>query len=285
LLQANDQPVKTLSAADLGIKGLALLGYAHFRKTHSMLTPHTHSGMEFIVMLKGTQQYLVGDCLYTLQGGDIFMTAPGEIHSGGNLPQDVAEIIWFQLEFTDPENFLGIALPNSRYLFEQLRMYNQRIKHVSQKEIQVLVNSFHLLNSDSLSENILGQNYFLSFLLKNICIKKLHSDKELNCSGKLISIKEYIREHLYENPTLEQLADYCGYSSSKFNAWFKESMGVTPHAYILYLKVEQAKEQLRTTDKTITEIAHNLCFNSSDYFSSVFKKYTGMTPTQYRSCI
>jgi len=283
LKQRNYQPIKILSAPELGISGLALLGHAHFQKTHNILESHSHSGMEFIVMLKGTQQYVVGDCSYTLHGGDIFMTTPGEIHSGGNAPQNVAEIIWFQLEFTEPNHFLGTVSPNSEYLFTQLRNYNQRIRRVSQKELQVLSSSFRLLDSDSLPSRLLGHNYLIAFLLKNLCSQNEPTEDDSHSNLHLSTAKDYIKEHLYDNPTIEELAAYCGFSPSKFNTRFKELVGSTPHTYMLNLKIEKAKELLNTSDKSITEIAHKLCFSSSEYFSSVFKKYTGMTPTNYRS--
>lgn len=66
LCDAEKQPIKMLSPSQLNIPALQLLGHAKFRKTFDTLAPHCHQGMEFIAVLKGTQQYVVDDCLYTL---------------------------------------------------------------------------------------------------------------------------------------------------------------------------------------------------------------------------
>lgn len=277
-----DCPIKILTASELGIKGLELFGHACFRETHNMLMPHRHSSVEFIVMLKGSQRYEVGGHTFTIHGGDIFMTYPGEVHSGGNAPQEVAEIIWFQLSFSDADQFLGTVYPHSVYLFEQLQQYNHRILRVSQKELQVLARSFDLCSGKSVKERVLGHNYLLNFILRNLCGTE-NSASDVSASGfDFLAVKNYMKEHINDNPSLEELAAYCGFSPSKFSNHFKEAVGTTPHAYMLKLKLERAKDLLRGTDKTIMEIAQELAFSSSDYFSSVFKKYTGMTPTQYR---
>lgn len=63
----------------------------------------------------------------------------------------------------------------------------------------------------------------------------------------------------------------------------KEQLGITPHSYILALKIDSAKIYLKSTRKSITEVAYLLNFSSSNHFASVFKKYTGYTPTYFRN--
>jgi len=276
-------PTIIREASELGIKGLDLLGRAHFRKTHHILGPHCHRGMEFIVLLKGTQQYEVEGHIYTLHGGDVFMTLPEEEHSGGKAVQDVAEIIWFQLSYGEKSGFLGMEPSVSDYLYNELHQYKQRVLHVSQTQLQVLERSFDLLCGSSDKERALGHNYLLAFLIRNLCGLEEPLGRNGDSGFDAAAAKAYMKEHLYENPQLEELAACCGFSPSKYSACFKEAVGMTPHAYMIQLKMERAKELLRESDKNITEIAQELMFSTSDYFASVFKKYTGKTPTQYRS--
>lgn len=62
-------------------------------------------------------------------------------------------------------------------------------------------------------------------------------------------------------------------------------MGITPREYINSLKVEYAKNMLLDENYNITDVAFDLNFSSSNYFSSVFKQFTGFTPSQYRDLI
>lgn len=280
-----NQPIKMLSSSHLNIAGLNLLGRATFRKTFETLAPHCHKEMEFIAVIKGTQQYVVNNRQYTLRGGNVFMTFPNEVHSNGPFPQEVADIIWFQLDLSSPENFLGLASPYSNFLFEQLSNYRKRITHVSQKELQKLQSAFTLLGSENTQQHLLGWNNFLEFIISNFCKSSDAHTKANTANVKLDMTKaeDYINTHITENPTLESIAEYCGLSATKFSAVFKEKMGVTPHTYIVSRKIDIAKNLLLNSNSTVTDIAFQLNFSSSDYFSSVFKKYTGYTPTQYRS--
>lgn len=279
-----NQPLKMLSELQLKIPALQLLGHAKFRETYNILGLHKHEGMEFIVVLKGTQQYVIDDVLYTLRGGDIFMTFPCEIHGGGQTPQDVAEIIWFQVDYSSPEGFLGLVPPYSTFLYQQLSSYKKRIHHVSQKELGRLKDAFEMLSQDDRKKQLMGYHLFMEFVVRNLC----ESDDvqagtaDLEKTENLSSVKEYIHKHLTSDLSVECLAELCGMSFSKFNSWFKEQAGLTPHAYIVNQKIDLAKRLLKNPENTITDIAFLLNFSSSDYFSSVFKKYTGCTPTQYR---
>lgn len=285
---SGDKPFKILLSPQLNIPGLNLLGYAKFLKTFDALDNHCHPGMEFIAVLKGTQQYVVDEKIYTLRGGDVFMTHPNEIHGNDNSPQEVAEIVWFQLDYDSPEAFLGLMSPFKEYVTEQLKNYNKRIIHAEQKDLLKLRSAYEQLAGSNVKEHLQGYNHFLEFVIKYLCTNKENDPKAVTDDMKRMieTSKAYISSHISENINIEELAKHCGMSFSGFNTRFKEQFGITPHAYILKCKIELAKKLLMDPQNTVTNVAFQLNFSSGDYFSTVFKKYTGITPSQYRiNCI
>ncbi|MCG7508634.1 helix-turn-helix transcriptional regulator [Mesorhizobium retamae] len=83
-------------------------------------------------------------------------------------------------------------------------------------------------------------------------------------------------------PTLPDLANEVGLS--RFHYWraFKQSMGVTPYAFMARRRLEKSSEMLLTTTLSATEIAMACNFSSSSHFSTAFKQAFGVTPTEYR---
>jgi two-component system, response regulator YesN len=63
---------------------------------------------------------------------------------------------------------------------------------------------------------------------------------------------------------------------------FKEETGIPFREYLVHLRIETAKNFLVTSDQKISQLALRLGFDNGNYFSTVFKKYTGMTPRSYR---
>lgn len=92
----------------------------------------------------------------------------------------------------------------------------------------------------------------------------------------------YIREHLSDGITVEQMARDLYMSRSHLSARFKKENGASISAYIRQQKIKKAQEYLKNTDRTLLEISTYLGFSSQGYFQNVFKKATGMTPTEYR---
>lgn len=81
------------------------------------------------------------------------------------------------------------------------------------------------------------------------------------------------------------LAEQCGYSENYFRQLFRESMGITPNAYINQRKIAKAKELMLYSEMNVSEIAESLGFQSIHYFSRLFKKVAGIAPTEYVSRI
>lgn len=101
-------------------------------------------------------------------------------------------------------------------------------------------------------------------------------------SPKTIQLKEVINLHLFSNLNLEELAKLCDMSLSSFKREFRKEFNNSPNNYINTKKVEKAKELLSITDMTISEIAYQVGFNDSFYFTRVFKKKTNSSPSNYR---
>ena len=78
------------------------------------------------------------------------------------------------------------------------------------------------------------------------------------------------------------VADHVGFSYSFFSKQFKNETNKTINEAILEAKIEEAKDLLAYTDKSISHISSYLAFSSQSYFQNQFKKVTGCTPLQYR---
>lgn len=91
-----------------------------------------------------------------------------------------------------------------------------------------------------------------------------------------------IHERLGEAIQANEIAKQVHMSRSYFSQCFKDIVGMTFHDYVRHVRMEKAKEYLQFTDKTIQWIAEHTGYADEKYFSSVFRKQTGMLPTEYR---
>lgn len=96
------------------------------------------------------------------------------------------------------------------------------------------------------------------------------------------SIKEFIAEKYQENISLSDLADTFYLSKEHLSRLFKKETGQNLFSYIMELKLKEARRLLIETDRTLDDIAFSLGFSNGNYFSKVFKKNTGVSPSSYR---
>ena len=136
---------------------------------------------------------------------------------------------------------------------------------------------FYHLSQNDLLDNLQGK-IILQELLLDICMSIKEENKAV--SPTVSSAINYIATNITEEISLEYLAMYSGLSLSRFKQRFRDEMGISPREYVNVKKVEKAKELL-ASGKNITDTAFELSFSSSNYFSVVFKKVTGMSPKEY----
>ena len=95
----------------------------------------------------------------------------------------------------------------------------------------------------------------------------------------------YMRENIEQHIAMDDVLRYIGYSQSHFSAMFKRKMGMSPISYFNRLKIEHACHLLKTTDLRMNQICYKVGIDDSLYFSRLFSKVMGISPTQYKESL
>ncbi|MGP4038717.1 helix-turn-helix domain-containing protein [Gracilibacillus sp. D59] len=116
-----------------------------------------------------------------------------------------------------------------------------------------------------------------------VYIRKIKQNKVKGLSKTSLEIVHYVQEHLAQNITLEDLAEYCGRHPNYLSALFKRETNKNIKSYILEERIKKAKHLIKHSDLLFVEIAHLCGFESQSYFTVQFKKMVGSTPKEYRN--
>lgn len=112
----------------------------------------------------------------------------------------------------------------------------------------------------------------MSYIAKN---KPLYSKCITKCQN-------FIFSHIYEDITLSQLSKAVNLNPNYLSGLFKKEVGMTISNYIQKERIEEAKKLLILTDNSLSEICTLLNFGAQSYFSTIFKRFTGVTPKEYK---
>lgn len=271
-----------LDLRHLGIPEVPMIGRYRYSRAHTGLEQHAHTGaVEICYLAKGTQLYRVGRRDYVLRGGDVFVTFPDEQHSTGEAPEEKGSLYWLHLILPRrPSRFLNCAPADARVLVGQLLAIRHR--HFKGAPIlQTLLDEIILVGSAK--RNPLGRiaisTKLAAYLLKVIECSRRHPKPAL--SPATHQLLRMIETQIEGPLAIRDLAARMGLSVSRFKTRFKQEIGIPPAEYVQRCKIVAAKILLSNRKLTITDIAFRLNFSSSQYFATVFKRYTGQSP---RTC-
>ena len=130
-------------------------------------------------------------------------------------------------------------------------------------------------------ETILSQ-YFESKILTSELLRPMSSVPFGNTAELAEAIKIYIRQNYRYQLSTGNIAEAFFVNASYASRRFSERFGITITEYISNIRVEHAKNLLATTGAPIGSIALNVGIDDANYFTRVFKKTVGMSPTEYR---
>ncbi|QDQ02134.1 ABC transporter substrate-binding protein [Lysinibacillus fusiformis] len=119
-------------------------------------------------------------------------------------------------------------------------------------------------------------------LLNEIFLQFYREDVEVQKWKVSAQIKAYLEENYVQPLTLESIGKALSYSPSHLSIQFKQQIGCSPIEYLIQLRIDKATLLLVKTDASLREIAMSVGYNDVYYFSRLFKKRVGVSPTQFR---
>lgn len=203
--------------------------------------------------------------------------------------------------------FFGRWQGDDHYL--QIRIAAQFIQQVAQEALEMNADQIELLSEfrvrdpqiesigllllSELQQNNLGSQLYIESLANILAVHLLrqygvtHPERPLY-NGRLphhqlTQVLDYINDQLDQPIRLTDLANLLNISQFHFSHLFKQTLGISPHQYLLQQRIERAKQLLKQTNQSILEIALQCGFNSHSHLGQQFRQITGVTPKVYRN--
>lgn len=244
--------------------------------THSF-SRHTHDGYAIGVITFGVEEFYYRGAIHQAQPGDIVVIQPGEVHTGHagvdigwsyrmlypsvGLMQKTAASLGRSLQ---SEPYFSEAIIRNRPLAEQFCRLHKSLEH-----------------SDSCLER---ESRFFAWMARLI---DLHSDRAIitsisqpRATPLIAQVRDYLHQHYSEAISLDELAQLTQLNPLKLLRSFRQVTGLPPHAYLVQIRVQQAKQQL-AAGRAIATVALETGFSDQSHLNRHFKRLVGVTPGQY----
>ncbi|NWL90324.1 AraC family transcriptional regulator [Paenibacillus sp. 79R4] len=220
---------------------------------------------------------LAGQKQQTMQKGALIVIPAHTPHEYASSEDHPWTIYWFHMKGEQVgDYFEGID--------EHTSPTPVSVEHSSQI-IKLFQDSYNLLQKGYSLDRIIYVSQLAGHLAAFIRFNLQHPHLALNRQKKhdVEESLQYMTEHLDKNVTLQELADQAKLSVPHYTHVFKKTTGYSPIDYYLRLKIQRACQYLDLTEQSMKEISIQLGFQDPYYFSRLFKKIMGKSPSAYRN--
>ncbi len=150
------------------------------------------------------------------------------------------------------------------------------IVHTLQALLALDNSGLHQFETDLRAANLLTQ------LISDCTLTAMHSSISASIPKIIQDIQAYLNQNFRQQNSLELLGSCFNLNPFYLQKLFKKYIGQSPNEYCIYMRITHAKELMRTTNKSISEIAYQVGVENLGYFTRLFKKHEGLTPQEYR---
>ncbi|MCX6927047.1 MAG: AraC family transcriptional regulator [Verrucomicrobia bacterium] len=268
---------------------LPMLIHASRVRSHvaSRVTWHSHLGFEMLFVLDGAAAYeFAGQSAVELHGGHFLVVPPGLVHRGLHNVRSPSTICGLALKASRPSawknsNFTTADVRRLRTVLEnasrKVHPFNPALRWLVRRLMEETAN--YPANPHRAEAGIA-----LRALISAVLVEAMRQILVPPTEPKVYvaAAIAYLRQHLHEPVGMADLVRHVGFSRARMFDLFKSQTGLTPNDYLQRMRIEKAQEQLRQTKLSVTEIGLANGFSSGQYFSTVFARYTGVSPTRFR---
>lgn len=211
---------------------------------------------------------------YSISEGDIFLIFPGEWHTYSPNPETGWKEYWIGFKGINIDSRVSAGFFSKHSPIYRVG-YNDTLISLFKEAIQVAKKQEK--HFQQLLAGIV--NYMLGLAFSIDSNKKLKNSMNLELVNRA---RAFMQENIETNIEMPEIADHLIISYSSFRHIFKQYTGIAPSQYYLNLKIQRAKDMLKSSSASIKEISYILHFDTPEYFTKLFKKKTGLTPSQFR---
>ncbi|MCX4164389.1 MULTISPECIES: AraC family transcriptional regulator [Paraburkholderia] len=239
---------------------------------------HYHLDYHVALVTEGVQrQGFHGETLL-LTPGTIQLMPPGEVHDGNSAGDESYTLKTFRVspqllsgiteEITGQDRFpaLGGTVLQDARLAGHLSRLHDALRAAQEAEPMEVQSEWLMLLDRLFSQTRMVKPHFIKGTLTSVQWQR---------------VRDYCDVHLAEKITLEELAALCALERFHFLKLFKQTVGMTPHAWLVRLRLERACALLSHPDACLTQVAQEVGFYDQSHFNRAFRQAFGVSPSKY----
>jgi AraC-like DNA-binding protein len=284
----------TFAGADFGIPEIAYFGYYQFRSAvPTSDTWEQHNGIEIVFMQSGEACWDLPEDHFSMTTGSQALVIPaGRRHRIANGVYTPCRLLWLVFQPLEAAAgasrlFLGSEVEALFKLAEgQERPVDlpENCHRMLGELCARLTDERLLIGSAPIMAEVRSRIYSLVTSLWELC----SSGRDSGAQSRLVRraaamLRDSINDNDDRDENIEVVARRLGYGKSRLYSLFTHEVGMAPNDYRQRVRIKRCCERLTKTSDSVTSIGIENGFHSSQYFSRVFKKYVGLTPTDYRT--
>ncbi len=276
--------IKTVLLCPVVVNGIYTVHYFEYAKDFTY-SGEVHDFWELVYADKKNLLITAGAEEIELQAGQMYLHKPNEFHNircdGKRAANSV--IVSFDCSALELHNVAGKVISLGE---KERALLGTIVKEASSAFSTPLGNPYTNVMELSESGGFGGQQ-MIKLSLEQLLIRLIRKNTEatpvkINKNNDLLAeITEYLSLNVEAKLEFKDILNHFNLSPSVVKKIFRQQMGCGVMDYFTRLKIDKAKELIREENYTFTEISEKLNFNTSQYFTTVFKRVSGMTPSEY----
>ena len=275
---------KTLLHSPVQVDGVYTVHYFEYAKDFAH-SGELHDFWELVYADKQSVIVTAGAQELVLPTGHLYLHKPNEFHSIRCDGVKAANSVILSFDCSCPE-LMNIAGMSIACTAEERALLSQIIKE-AQQAFATPLGLAYIRSMRKAEDSVFGCEQLVRLYLEQLLILLVRGNRrteplpKTENSALLAQVCDYLERNVECALRFQDIRRHFNVSASVLKKTFRDQMGCGVMEYFTRLKVDAAKKMIRESDLNFSEIAAQLSFNTSQYFTTVFHRITGMTPTEY----
>lgn len=281
---------RILDLRSIDMRPALTLGHLHYHHASPPLAEQCHDHwLVLVFLLSGQQCYRIDGREVPVRGGEMLRILPGQRYGTGPWPEQKGDLAWLILDTRTGRGkpAFGMSAAGAREVISHLADPVCPLVCPIPRDAPDCVEQVFTWwprRNETMGQEMIRIR--IATLLLGVAMASSTSPGDTRDQAnrsRIERVLQWMDSHANEDAGVVDLAGMAGLSLPSFHLHFKNATGCSPKDYLLRQRVGRAAARLQANPGlTITEVAHDCGFSSSQYFATVFRRYLGIPPSLHR---